>query len=203
MRSGFAIRKGRRGTMAVVLPVFPKKFRTEGEIIGRLVVGYGELEIDLCRCIAAAVGDLNMVVRKMFGLRGETLRVNTAVCIGKSIYELGGLGELFDETICGMRRCLKIRNQYAHCNFYDDDTGKLAVVDVEELVQQDVVIEDFASLTVKHLTHNLLKEQEHYFLHIRMCLDFLNCEGRVRAGTLAKNPFAVPEKVNLPQTHIA
>jgi hypothetical protein len=188
--------------MAAVLPVFPEKFRTEGEIIGHLVVGYGELEIDLCRCVAAAVDDLDMVVRKMFGRRGKTPRINTAVCIGRSIYKSRQLGELFDETICGMRRCLRIRNQFAHGNFYDDDTENLAIVDVEELVKQDSVIENFTSLTVKHLTQGLLKEQEYYFLHIRVCFDFLNCEVRVRAGTLAKNGFAVPEKVNLPQIHI-
>lgn len=188
--------------MPGVLPVFPKKFETEGEIIGRLVVGYGELEIDLCRCIAAAVDDLNMVVRKMFGRRGETLRINTAVHMGRSIYASLELDQLFDGIICGMRRCLKIRNQFAHGNFYDDDTGKLAVVDVEELAKQKVMIEDFTSLTVKHLTQDLLEEQEYYFLHIRVCFDYLRCEGQVRAGTLAENPFAVPEKVNLPKTHI-
>lgn len=189
--------------MAAVLRVFPEKFRTEGEIIGRLVVGYGELEIDLCRCVAAAVDDLDMVIRKMFGRRGETPRINTAVCIGRSICKYRQLGELFDEIICGMRRCLKIRNQFAHGNFYDDDTGNLAVVDVEELVKQESVIENFTSLTVKHITQDLLKEQKHYFVHIRACLDFLNCEVRVRAGALAKNCFAVPEKIILPQTHIA
>jgi DNA invertase Pin-like site-specific DNA recombinase len=57
-------------TMAVVLPVL-RKFRAEGKIIGRLVVGYGELEIDLCRCIAAAGTNLDHVVRAMFKTQGE------------------------------------------------------------------------------------------------------------------------------------
>jgi hypothetical protein len=77
------------------------------------------------------------------------------------------------------------------------------VVDVEELAKHNVVIEDLTSLTVRHLTQDLLKTQEHYFLYIRVCLDFLKCVVQARAETLAKNPFAVPEKVNLPPTHIA
>jgi hypothetical protein len=37
--------------MPVSMPVF-QRFPVEAEIIGRLVVGYGELELDLCNCIA-------------------------------------------------------------------------------------------------------------------------------------------------------
>jgi hypothetical protein len=193
--------------MAVVLPVFEKKFRTEGEIIGRLVVGYGELEIDLCHCIAAAVNDLDMVFKEMFGRPSASRRIDTAVSIGRGIYVSRGLGNLFDEIICEMRHCLAIRNQFAHCHYFpDNNTGNLAFVNVEELARQKitayqkVTIEDLASLTLnaKQLTQELLKEQENYFWQLRARFDFLNFEGRVRAGTLACNPFRPPEKVNPP-----
>jgi len=48
--------------MPFMLPVF-EKFPAEGQSIGRLLVGYDVLEIALCRCVAAAVSDLNMGVR--------------------------------------------------------------------------------------------------------------------------------------------
>jgi hypothetical protein len=198
-------------TMAVVSPVFEKKFRTEGEIIGRLLVDYGELEIDLCHCIAAAANDLDMVFKKMFGRPSASRRIDTAVSIGRGIYVSRGLGDLFDEIICEMRHCLAIRNQFAHCHYlHDNNTGNLAFVNVEELAkqkitaEQKVTIDDLTSLTLtaKQLTPNILKEQEKYFWQLRSRFDFLNIEGRVRAGTLASNPFPPPEKVNPPPTHM-
>jgi hypothetical protein len=161
--------------MAVVLPVF-QIFPTEGEIIGRLVVGYGELEIDLCHCVAAGVNDLDMVVKDMFGRPSASRRIDTAVSIGRDIYVARGLGKLFDEIICEMRHCLAIRNQFAHCHyFHDNNTGNLAFVNVEELAKkkiaakQKVAIEDLASLTftAKRLTQDLLQEQEIYFVNVR------------------------------------
>jgi hypothetical protein len=39
------------------MPVF-NTFPVEGAIIGRLLVGYGDLEFDLCNCIGMAIDDL-------------------------------------------------------------------------------------------------------------------------------------------------
>lgn len=149
--------------MAVVLPVF-QKFPAEGKIIGRLVVGYGELEIDLCRCIAASGSNLDNVVRKMFGERGEKRRINTAANIGHDIFHSLELDKIFDEVIGEMQHCLNIRNMFAHCNFYDDGTGTLSFVNVEELAQQaNIIIADLELTKKKHINLEVLSRYETYF----------------------------------------
>jgi hypothetical protein len=184
--------------MSVVLPVF-QKFPTEGEIIGRLVVGYGELEIDLCRCIAASGSNLDKVVRNMFGERGEKRRIGAAAKIGHDIFHSLELDKIFDEVIEEMRCCLNIRNMFAHCNFYDDDTGTLSFVNVEELAEQaNVIIDDLELAPKKKITLEVLSRYETYFIYVRTRFDFLNCEARVRAGKLAVNPISPPEKLNPP-----
>jgi hypothetical protein len=189
-------------TMAIDLPVFGK-FRTEGEIIGRLLVVYGELEIALCRCVAEAVNDLDLVVKKMFLNRGGTSRIDTAVRIGRGRYESLGLIDLFEETICGMRCCLKIRNQFAHCNFYEDpdDSENLLFANLEHLAKQQTSIDELICVPSKRITQALLEQQATYFVYIWECFSFLRCEARVQAGKLPKNPYSV-EKVDKPQPHI-
>jgi hypothetical protein len=133
--------------MTFVLPVF-QKFCSEGEIIGRLLVGYDELEIALCRCVAELVNDFDRVVREMFGKRNGARRIRTAVSIGRCGYNSLGLGDLFDEIICGMRYCLEIRNQFAHCNFYQDpdNSANLLFANIEELAKQQAKIDDLISV---------------------------------------------------------
>jgi hypothetical protein len=120
---------------AAVLPVF-RKFPAEGKIIGRLVVGYGELEVDLCRCVAANGRTLDEVVRTVFRLPGGKRRIHAAAKVGRDTFACLALGQTFDQIICEMRYCLGIRNQFAHCNFYDDNTGVLSFVNVEQLARQ-------------------------------------------------------------------
>jgi hypothetical protein len=103
------VEKAKNSTTPFVLPVFAK-FPAEGQIIGRLLVGYGELEIALCRCVAEAVDDLDMVVKEMFGTRmGEYQRIKKAVSIGIHRHKTLELIELFNEIICEMHHCRNIR----------------------------------------------------------------------------------------------
>jgi len=184
--------------MAIVLPVL-RKFLAEGKIIGRLVVGYGELEIDLCRCIAASGLTLDIVVRKMFGTRGEKRRIEIAAKLGHDIYIPLKLDGLFNEIIDEMGYCRNIRNKFAHCNFYDDGSGTLAFVNVEELAKQEgTIIDDLDLAEKKKITLDTLTQYETYFTYVRARFDFLNCEARVRAGRLAGNPFSLPKKLNPP-----
>jgi hypothetical protein len=178
--------------MPFILPVF-EKFPTEGQSIGRLLVGYDVLEIALCRCVADAVSNLDMVVKKMFRDRSQVGRIRKAISIGRKSYEEFGIVELFDEVICEMRHCLDIRNQFAHCEFYEDpdNAGTLLFANVEELAKQHKKIEELISVPAKRITKTLLEEQESFFVYVWERFSFLRCEGRVKAGSLSENPYAV------------
>jgi hypothetical protein len=182
--------------MTISVPIF-QKFRVEAEVIGRLVVGYGELEVDLCNCIAMGINDLDKTVKAMFRHRSETKRIKIAETLGRNAYAILGLGDYFDEAITGMRYCVQIRNQYAHRNYYED-SEKLAFVNLEELAKREETINDFSSLTIMRVSLTLLEEQERYFVYIRATLGYLNYEGRFRSGKIKGNPFDSHDKLVQP-----
>jgi hypothetical protein len=152
--------------MPIAVPVF-QKFHVEAAIIGQLVIGYGELELDLCNCVAMGIGNVNKTVKAMFGTRSETKRINIAETLARQPYKDFALGDWFDEAIIGMRYCVQIRNQYAHRNFYENSLGKLAFVNLEELAQRNKVVNDYLSLAIRYVTPTLLEEQEQYFVYVR------------------------------------
>jgi hypothetical protein len=174
--------------MQTSMPVF-QRFRREGETIGRLVTGYGELELDLLNCIAKGIGDFNKAIKAMFKPRSETKRIAVADKLGREPYTMLGPRDEFDQVIATMGRCAEIRNQYAHRNFYDDDTERLALVNLEELAKKDELIENLSSLTTVHVTAELVEEQERYFLYVRAAIGYLTDEARFRSNTLRCNPF--------------
>jgi hypothetical protein len=182
--------------MPISMPVF-RKFQVEAEIIGRLVVGYGELELDLCNCVAMGIGNLDKAVKSMFGSRSETKRIKIAETLGREPYTNLALGDWFDEAITGIRYCVQVRNQYAHRNFYDDNSGTLAFVNLEELAKREEIVNDLLSLTIKHVAPNLLEEQERYVVYVRATIGFLNYEG-FRSGKIKRNPFGPHEKLVQP-----
>lgn len=181
----------------VVVPEF-RKFPAEIAIIGRLLAGYGALESALSFCVAAAVGDLDMAVKAMFRPRGESQRVDIADAIGRGAYRKLKMEQRFSEAIADMRFCLKVRNQFAHCLWHDDNSGRLCFVDMQEIAEGNAVINDLLGLTFHYVTVPLLEEQESYFVYVGQCLHFLNFEGRYKQRLIAKTSLKAPKKAQRP-----
>jgi hypothetical protein len=109
-----------------------KRFPYEVAAIGRLLAGYSTIELDLLNCVQVVGGnDFNTVFRAMFGKRGEARRVDEAEKLGYPDYDRLNLGADFQEAIEAVRHCLKIRNQYAHWVLWDDNSGNLALANLE------------------------------------------------------------------------
>jgi hypothetical protein len=178
------------------MPAFAR-FPVEGAIIGRLLSGYGDLEFDLCHCVAMAANDLDMVLKAMFRVRGETQRIDIADAIGRKPYRALNLETQFSETVAGAHHCRKIRNQFSHCNWMDDNTGELAFVDLQEIALEHAIV-DITALTAQHVTPDLLRQQEEFFGYISDCLAFLNHEAQRMAGRLTSHTFAMPPKMAPP-----
>ena len=176
-----------------------QRFRCERDIIGRLLVGYGEMELDLCNCVAMGIDDLDMVLKAMFRPRGETSRIEIAEAMGQKVYTSLGLGKPFNKAIEAMRFCLKLRNRYAHSHFYDDNSGNLALVSLEEIARKRTMIKNLLGLTIKHLTKDTLIQQELYFVYTRACIEFVNYGGRFLRKTLPDRLFEMPAYVERPQ----
>lgn len=183
--------------MSTIRPAFDQ-FPKEGAIIGRLLAGYGELELSLCFCVSAIRDDFNMTFKAMFRPRGESQRIDIADAIGREPYHILNLGTVFEEAIANMRYCLKIRNQFAHCYWTDDFGRKLGFVQLEETAKQHAPVSDVWHIPAHDVGLSLLESQEEFFFHTHNAFWYLNYEVSVRAGKSSKNPRPVPQKVARP-----
>src|ERR1700730_13427466 len=108
-------------------------YSDEAKIIGNLLAGYTDLEVGLLNCIQVVrTFEFDTVLKAMFRVRGETNRIKIADALGRVPYRELGLEGSFIKVIGAMNFCMKIRNQYAHCVWWDDNTKKLAFANLEE-----------------------------------------------------------------------
>jgi hypothetical protein len=153
--------------MPTIMPCFdncPK----EGDIIGRLLAGYGELELEMCDCVAATTDDLDGAIKRLFGRRGEERRIKTADEMMRAHYASAGLASKYDPTIANMHWCRTVRNQYAHCNWYYTAAEGLCFVDLEHTAKLRRKIESVVAHRYP-IDVALLKQQENYFTYVRYC----------------------------------
>jgi hypothetical protein len=145
-----------------------QRFPKEGAAIGRLLAGYGELEFEMCRCLEAAIGSFDSAFKLLFRTRGEKKRYDRADRIMRPMFVGAGLGAVYSPTMTGMDSCRLIRNQYAHCNWYDTSTEGLCFVDLEATAQLTTPV---ASVTANRrpIDVALLTTQEDFFSYIQGC----------------------------------
>src|SRR5262249_41294461 len=144
-------------TQSIMAPF--SKFFSEGDTIDRLLAGYSNIEVSLFNTVHVATGDFDGALKKMFGIRSESKRVDVAEQLGLPEYRRLNLAAEFQEALTVMRHCLNIRNQHAHWVWWDDHSGQLAFANVEALVTYPGEVRDFAHLGAHHVDVALLKAQ--------------------------------------------
>jgi DNA-directed RNA polymerase subunit K/omega len=147
-------------------------------------------------------GDLNAVLKSMFGIRGESRRIAKAETLGGPAYDALGLGAEFRRAIAVLRRCLEIRNQYSHWMMWDDNSGKLAFASIEQLAKKKGPVTDLRKLRVFHVDVGLLAEQEAYFAYSDRYLAWINYEGRYLSGALSKRIQKRPRRAKRPRLRL-
>jgi hypothetical protein len=178
------------------------KFADEAAIIGRLSAGYTTLEVGLMNCVQVVRDDFDAVLKAMFRVRSETGRIDVADALGRHFYDDRLLRTEFEMAIGAVRHCLKIRNQYAHCVWYDDRSPNLAFVNIEDIARINDRLKDLGSLPVKHVDVPLLQAQEEYFVYTDELLTWTNLEGRLRVNKIKTNPQTKPKQIKQPALHI-
>jgi len=178
------------------------KFKDESALISRLLAGYTSLEVGLLHCVQVVRDDFDAVLKAIFRVRGETNRIDIADALGRHFYDDLGLVTEFGMAIGAVRHCMKIRNQYAHGVWYDDNSGQLAFVNIEEIAKTNTWLADLESLTILHVNTALLFEQEQYFVYADDILSWTNYEGRTRAGKMASNPLQKRPPPKQPALHL-
>jgi len=163
-----------------------------------MLAGYADLEIDLMNCVKAVRGDLDLALKAMFRGRGNAQRIDIGDALGRQPYHGLGLGAEFERAIGAVRFCLKIRNLYAHCTWWSDNSGQLAFANLEELAKGNVPVTDLHGLTVNHVTVAHLQAQFAYFEYADDVLIGVIQEGNRRAGKPALPNINVPAQIVQP-----
>jgi hypothetical protein len=166
-----------------------------------LLAGYTNLEIGLMNCVQVVRLDFDTVLKAMFRARGETARIDIADAFGRHYYNDLNLGTEFSMAISAARYCLRIRNQYAHCAWWDDSSGKLAFANLEDIAKGNTRLSDLTTLPTYHIDLPILTDQENYFVYVDNLLSAVNYEGRVRSGTLRSNAIKIPPHPQRPLMH--
>ena len=115
----------------MLIPAF-HDWPDEGATIGRLLAGYGELELELALCVGHAIGlrteDMRRAFRSIFTTRNADDRIKLAKKMAQQPMRLTGLKDEFAEAIVAMRACKDIRNQFAHCIWASLTGGQKSVL---------------------------------------------------------------------------
>jgi hypothetical protein len=175
-------------------------FPNEMAVIGRLLLDYSELELDLMNCVQVARKyDMNSTLKAMFRIRGEMSRIQIADALGRVPYATVGLEGEFSALIDGIDHCRKIRNKYAHAYWHDPDMGKaLCYVSLEELAEDKKPVNDLTNLTFFYIDVPLLLLQEAYFEYVRDLVRHVNYEGQLRNKLIKTNIFSLPSALAKP-----
>jgi len=181
----------------VILPAF-EKYPAEAAIIGRLLAGYAEIEIGLMHCVQVVRDELDTALKVMFRARGETARIDIADALGRQHYDSLNLGTEFSMSVSDARWCMKVRNKFAHCTWHDDNSGKLAFVNLEELAKLNTPVKDLMGLTAYHVDVPILQDFEKYFILTDVYTIWVNHEGRLRAKKTKINPLPKPKRMQQP-----
>lgn len=161
--------------------------------IGRIISAYGELEYQLHACARTTLNDKHRALKEMFGIRGETKRIEKASSLMRDSFATAKLTALYDSAIEAMIHCRDIRNQYAHCHWADDDKN-IFFVNLEETAKQA----DTTKHKFRHIDLNILHVQINYFGYTLRLLEYMEHEYLSRANHKFKNHFKKPAPLEKP-----
>src|SRR6266568_8452568 len=86
------------GGFAMLMPAFHRRKRMAG-IIGRIIVGFGDLEFILAQCVGEALQNQDVALRTMYRLKSTRGRIDVAETLASEYYAAVMLSVEFAETI--------------------------------------------------------------------------------------------------------
>jgi hypothetical protein len=189
----------------MVIPAF-RRHPKSAAVIGRLVVGYGEIEFLLAWTAGAALASQNAIpiglskpehrqqyeheaLTLFFKERGGKERIRKAGRIISPTASIVGLHKELCDALLIVRRCYSIRNMFAHCQF-DDNYRKrgLFFVDLEDAVRKPPLV-----IITRHASASSLETAESYFDLATSYLNYL------QQAILVRNQLALGPELSKPQ----
>jgi hypothetical protein len=171
-------------------------FEKERDLIGQMLVAYGEIEFAVLTCVAAALdGETITAIQVLFRVRGEGARLEVADAIVRPAFKKHALEGKWGNGLGAARVCKDIRNQFAHCHWDGRKTSGLAFVNLDADAQR---VSDPSTVTFIPIHLDLLKRQFAYFQYAFDLLLFLSQEYDLRVGKSSSHPYAEPKSIPRP-----
>jgi hypothetical protein len=184
--------------MAILLYEF-HDFPDEQEAIGKMLIGYGEIEFAILGCIGAALNsDMSQALRILFRVRGEGARIEVADAILRPPFTKVGLASKWGNVLGAARACKNIRNQYAHCH-WQIYKGQLRFMDLDTEAQSP---EGDVSVAFWPVDGPLIAKQLEFFEYALQSLYYLKAEYEVRIGTETSHDLLEPKSIAVPPRYI-
>jgi len=192
-----------------LMPAFRRR-KKSAAVVGRLLAGYGELELLLAFCVGAAdasrtkpkagqqlgehrIYHEHQAIKDMFRERGETKRFNVAKNRMNKVFAAAGMTNDYSEIMGAMGQCLKIRNLFAHCHWAQSKKRGLFFINLEDAA---VVSGDLKLDTFRHANQKTLARLEDFFWYTFVCLDYLAkalaVKTKVMRGPVPNKPSRKP-----------
>jgi hypothetical protein len=92
--------------------------------------------MSMCGCLIATEGQLDTPIRKLFNERSAEKRIKESKKALTQEYAKACLHIELAEALQDMEWCRKIRNQYAHCQWYWTFQEGLCFVNLEDLANK-------------------------------------------------------------------
>src|ERR1700722_15105076 len=89
----------------------------EAALIGRMVTSFGELELTFSMLAGTALKDQSLALRAIYRGRSTGGRLDLVDVIVRNVVTPTNQALTYEEVLGAMRHCLKIRNNYAHCQW--------------------------------------------------------------------------------------
>src|SRR5580692_10462208 len=155
------------------MPINPSflRFPVEAMLVGRLLAAFGELEISVCVNASKATGLGDSVLAALYRIRATRSRLEAADALMRPIYTKAKLEIGYADAFARVIHCLRLRNQFAHCNWGDHAEAGLFFVDLAAAAETI----DFEHMW-KHVDVPLLASHESYFEGALEALRFMDHE---------------------------
>jgi hypothetical protein len=177
------------------MPVEFEKFPEERNIIGSILIAYGELEFGLIGCIDEVLHrQIDTSVRLLFRVQGESARIDVADALIRPPFSAMGLGGEWGNAVGAMRVCKKIRNQYAHCH-WQLRNNELFFLNLHANAQS---VEGNIPLQHLHIDLTLLQKQSEYFGYAAALIYYCFFQFQKLAGRKPSYEPAFPKSIPAP-----
>jgi hypothetical protein len=170
-------------------------FPQEREIVGTLLIAYGEIEWAIAACVQEALDITpSAATRILFRVQGEGARLNVADAIVRPVFAKVGLEGQWGHAIGAAKHCKNIRNQYAHCHWRRfDGIPRFINLDAEARAVEGTLMVDAIPLKLE-----LLQRQRSYFIYALDWLYYLAPEYKKQMGRLSLHDQVAPKSIPKP-----